>query len=101
MEILITVNIIAALYVFITMKVGLNRKEKMTDGAYHHLISHMLLVAFIIIAIDLYVVRGYTLPFILMLVYLAQHVTKENLRLLDTNRWTPTIHDEFEPTTSI
>lgn len=94
MEVLITVNIITVIYVFVTMKVAFNRKEKMTDGAYHHLISHMLLVTFMIISIDLYVIKGYTLPFVFMLVYLLQHVTKENLRLLDTNRWTPTIHDE-------
>lgn len=94
MEVLITINVLAFVYVFVIMKVGYNRRDKMTNGAYHHLISHTLILVFLIIGIDLYIIEGYIYPLIFTLLHLVQHVTKENIRLLKTNRWTPSIHDE-------
>lgn len=93
MELLIVINTFSIIYIILTIKYAYKKKDIMTDGAIHHLTSHMLILVFLIIAINLYVYKGFISPLVFVLLHLLQHVTKENIRLMRTNRWTPTVED--------
>lgn len=91
---LIILNIVFAGYLLITIPYTFIHKSKMTAEAYHHLWSHTYIVIFLAISINVYVYKGFTVPLIFTLLHVIQHVSKENIRLMSTNRWSKDVKDE-------
>lgn len=91
----IVINIAMTLYVCIALYQIYRYRTTMADGAYHHLLSHLYIVLFSLIAINLYVFKGYVYPMIFAALHILQHASKENLRLIKTNKWTPSVKEEF------
>ena len=97
MELVTLITIIGAgsiLFLLSTLYQIVVYKHKMSDTAYHHLISHGYLVLFFSISINVFYFYGYVTPMAFTFAYVVQHVFKENLRLIHTNKWTEDVKDD-------
>jgi len=91
---LIVLNIVFVLYLIVTIYYSFLNKHKMTSESYHHVWSHTYIVFFLAMSINLYMFKGWVIPLVFALLHMVQHVTKENVRLMSSNRWTKDVHDE-------
>jgi len=92
MELLI-INIAICCYIMVTSYKILKHRNTMTDTSFHHLISHSYMVVFFMVAINLYVHKGYTIPLLFVFLHVLQHIMKENIRLFESNKWTESVKD--------
>ncbi len=81
------VNASCTLYIFITCMGIYTYRLSLTDDAIHHLLSHIYIVIFFMISINLYIDKGWTIPLVFSLLHALQHITKENFRLITQNDW--------------
>ena len=91
--IFIIMNVVMVSYVIYAVYQAWMYGHNMTDGAYHHFLSHLYIVLFFLISLNVFIFKGWIVPFLLTLAYTIQHLTKENLRLIKTGKWTPTVKD--------
>lgn len=93
MEIMI-INISMYFYFVVSAYQIYTYKKTIAEGAIHHLVSHLYIVLFFFISVNLFFLKGYVIPVLLSLLYMLQHLTKENMRLVKTSRWTESVSDE-------
>lgn len=87
------VNIGSVLFILATIYQSIKYRDKMSEEAFHHLVSHGYIVLFFCISVDVFYLKEYVSPLIFTFLYITQHVFKENLRLVCTNRWTKDVED--------
>lgn len=90
---IVLINSLGILYLVVSIYQAYKYKNSMSESAYHHFLSHIFIVASAVVSSNLYVYECYITPIIFTILYIMQHVYKENNRLLQTNRWTPTVEE--------
>lgn len=90
---LIIINVATGAFILQSFYLIYRYKSTMASGAYHHLLSHLWIVIYGAISINLYACCDYIYPMIFVALHIIQHVVKENLRLVSTGRWTPSVKD--------
>lgn len=81
------VNIAVGVYIIIALYQLYMYNDNMCGGALHHFYSHIFLVVFVAVGINSFILKGYETPLVLAILYVLQHVGKENMRLVKTSRW--------------
>jgi len=90
---IIFANTIIVAYLFHALYLGIRHKNMMSSAAYHHLISHAYIGVSLSIGINSFMYFGRIAPLLGASIYVLLHLVKENLRLVKSGFWTPTIKD--------
>ena len=86
MEIIIVNSAFIGYFILVANCLFFN-KHKVTDNSMHHILSHSYIVGFFMISTNLYIYKDLKTPFVISFLYLLQHLIKENIRLIKTNKW--------------
>lgn len=91
---LLMLNIISFGYTVVSLYQIFKYKDKMAIGAVHHLLTHLYIALLATGAVNLYAYNGCVSGLLFVALYILQHISKENLRLIRTNRWTDSVERE-------
>ena len=85
---LILLNLILVSFLGVSGLQAYRHKNTMTETALHHLLSHWYIVFFLTLSLNAYLLKGFVVPLIFVMLHFLQHITKENIRLTKTDKWT-------------
>lgn len=86
MEFLI-INSLFVVYILLSTYQAVAYKNNMTPDAFHHFLSHIYIATSLFIGLNMLFIYSICVPLVLAVLYLLQHIGKENKRLLMTNHW--------------
>ena len=93
MELLI-LNTLMVVYLISSMYKLIKFRSVLSDESIHHLLSHTFIVMFFLVSVNVYSYSKCTIPLTVSFAYLLQHLVKENVRLVRTGKWTPSIKEQ-------
>lgn len=92
---LLVINIVSTFYIVVSVYQRWKHKNTMSSGAYHHMLSHLYITCFSVLAVNIYMLTGIAAPIVFAFLYIIQHVSKENSRLIKTNKWTDSVSEDL------